>query len=119
MTMEAPNPELKRLRKLGTKSIDMLALAAALSWVAAMIGLSWWGGGDAILTWLMRGMWGAIFVYATVFLILHAVVLKARSLDGKDSPKEEKEEIERDTLTELQAADSGELARVVSENVTE
>ena len=117
--MEAQNPELKRLSKLGSKSIDKLALAAALSWVAAMIGLSWWSGGDDILSWLIRGMWGAIFVYATLFLMLHALVLKAQSMDGKDSPKEEKEDIERDTLTELQAADSGELARVVSENVTE
>jgi fatty acid desaturase len=122
LTIEARNQELKGLNKLGTKSIDKLALAAALSWVAAMIGLSWWGGGDAILAWLIRGMWGAIFIYATCFLTLHAVVLKAQSKDGEDSPKEKKEkkeEIERDPLTDLQAADSGELARIVSENVTE
>jgi hypothetical protein len=117
--MEVRNSETKRLNKLGTKTIDLLSLAAALSWVAAMIGFSWWGGEDAILTWLIRAMWGAIIVYATVFLVLRAVVLKARSLDAQTSPPEEEEEIERDPLTELQAADSGELARVVAKNVTE
>ena len=119
MTTRMRKRPSKYSRSIPTKTIDMVALGAALSWVAAMVGFSLRGGETSILVWLMRGMWGAIFVYATFFLILHAVVSKARSLDGEDSPKGEKKEIERDPLTDLQAADSGELARIVSENVTE
>lgn len=120
MTTKAQNPEFKGLSKLGTKSIDMVALAAALLWVAAMLAFSWWTGGETMLVWLMRGMWGAIFVYAIVFLSLHAVVLKARSTSQNISSRvAKKEEIEEDALAELQAADSDQLARIISSNVTE
>ena len=120
MTMQTPDQKLKGLCRIGTKSIDMLALAAALAWVAAMIGFSWWAGGDSMLAWLIRGMWGAIFIYALVYLALHAAVLKARSLE-EVSAKEEKNETKQpdDYLGDLQAAESGQLARMVAENVTE
>ncbi len=79
----------RKPQKLGTKSIDMLALAAALLWMCSTVGYSlwngiWWADGSTILAWLTRGMWGAILVYGVVFLLLHAVMLKTRSPnDGK------------------------------------
>ena len=114
--MQVPKRELKGLNKIGSKSIDMLALAAALVWVAAMIGFSWWAGGNSILAWLIRGMWGAIFVYALTFLTLHAAVLKVRSLEKAAA---EKEENKQKTIRERQAADGGQHVEMVAENVTE
>jgi fatty acid desaturase len=117
--MRSKNPELKGLGRFGSRSIDMLSLAVALAWLAAMIGFSWWAGGDAMFAWLIRGMWGAIFIYALTFLTLHAAVLKVRSLEEETSTKEEKEETEQNPLEELQAAESGQLARMIAENVIE
>lgn len=104
----------------------MIALWTALSWVAAMVGFSLRGGETSILVWLMRGMWGAVFIYATIFVALHTATIKEDSSDDKRSrarkPAETgatKADAAAQMTAELQAVDSGKLAEVVARNGTE
>jgi hypothetical protein len=91
-----------------------------------MLSLSLRAGESSILVWLIRGMWGAIFVYAGVFLLLHAVTSKTvlsteeelPAIKKRDSAPSSTTPVEQATM-ELQAADSGELTKAVQHNVTE
>ena len=111
--------------RLATKTIDMIALAASFGWLGAMLCLSLRGDESSILAWLIRGMWGAIFIYACVFLVLHAATSKTIS-SKEESPAIKKadaasaatEPVEQ-AAADLQAVDSGELAKVVERNVSE
>ena len=126
MTTRMRKRQSKYSRSIPTKTIDMIALGAALSWVAAMVGFSLRGGETSILVWLMRGMWGAIFIYAMIFLALHTATMKKDSAGGKRSPARKpaetgatKADAVAQTTAELQAADSGELAKVIEKNASE
>ena len=78
-----------------------------------MITLSWWASETPVMTWLIRGMWGAIFVYVAVFLILQAAVVKMRSRNGEDlTPTDE-------IMAHAPVVEDGEEAEIVSENVAE
>jgi len=84
-----------------------------------MITLSCWASDTPVMTWLIRGMWGAIFVYVAVFLLLQAVVVKMRSPDGDGMTA--KDEIKAGEQAEAHApvVEDGEEAEIVSENVAE
>ncbi len=131
LTTEIGQKRLEITTRLGTKTIDMIALTASFAWVGAMLGLSLRGGESSVFMWLIRGMWGAIFVYAIVYLALHAITTKTVISDEKDSSASaqantapnvtepaEQATVEQATV-DLQAADSGELAKVVAQNVSE
>lgn len=126
MTTRTQKQQSKLSRRFTTKTIDMIALWTALSWVAAMVGFSLRGGETSILVWLMRGMWGAVFIYATIFVALHTATIKEDSSDDKRSrarkPAETgatKADAAAQMTAELQAVDSGKLAEVVARNGTE
>ncbi len=108
MTPAIPKPGLKRFGKLGTKSIDMLALAAALSWIGAMVSLSWWATESSVIVWLVRGGGGAIFIYIVIFLILHAVVLKPRAIGGASEFKDKGRAMKQQTEPPLKHDERGE-----------
>jgi len=108
LTPAIPKPGLKRFGKLGTKSIDMLALAAALSWIGVMVSLSWWATESSIIVWLVRGGGGAIFIYIAVFLILHAVVLKPRAIGGPSELKDKGRTMKQQTEPPLEHDERGE-----------
>ena len=123
MTTEIRQKRFEISTRIGTKTIDMIALTASFAWVGAMLCLSARGSESSILIWLIRGMWGAIFVYASVFVVLHAITTKTVISEEKGSPAGKKapnviEPVEQATI-DLQTADSGELAKVVSQNVSE
>jgi len=108
LTPAISKPGLKRFGKLGTKSIDMLALAATLSWIGVMVSLSWWATESSIIVWLVRGGGGAIFIYIAVFLILHAVVLKPRAIGGASELKDKGRTMKQQTEPPLKHDERGE-----------
>ncbi len=95
MTPETHEPGLMRFRKLGAGAIDLFALTAALSSIGAMVGLSWGSSsGPMPMAWIRHGIWGAIFIYAAVFLMLHAVVLRLRVVDATSESKGKRKLVE-------------------------
>ncbi len=126
LTTEATRKRFEISTRLATKTIDMIALTASFGWLGAMLCLSLRGDESSILAWLIRGMWGAIFIYASVFLVLHAATAKTVISHKEESPAIKKadaassamEPVEQ-AVVDLQAADSGELAKVVERNVSE
>lgn len=64
----------KHFRRFGTDVIDNIALAAALTWLGAVVGLSAWHTERSILTSVTRGLGASIFVYMAIYIGLHLVV---------------------------------------------
>ncbi len=107
--------------RLAARTIDMIALTASFGWLGAMLCLSLHGDESSILMWLIRGMWGAIFIYASVFLLLHAVTTKTIVSGDEESPAIKKAAAAPSPTepVDLKTADSSELAKVVERNVSE
>ena len=64
----------KHFRRFRTDVIDTIALASALTWLGAVVGLSAWHTEGSILTSVARGLGASIFVYMAIYIGLHLVV---------------------------------------------
>ena len=64
----------RHFRRFGTDVIDTIALASALTWLGAVVGLSAWHAEGPVLTSVVRGRGASIFVYMAIYIGLHLVV---------------------------------------------
>lgn len=62
--------QIRYFHRLAANFADGVALAAALIWLGAMVGLAW-SAGVPLFTALKRGLVGSVLVYSLFFVGLH------------------------------------------------
>ena len=99
----------KHFRRFGTDVIDTIALASALTWLGAVVGLSAWHTEGSILTSVTRGLGASIFVYMAIYIGLHLLVRGVVSLYASTEGKKAQDRLQPEAVkksTKGKAVDS-------------
>ncbi|NQU07046.1 MAG: hypothetical protein HQ583_00695 [Candidatus Abyssubacteria bacterium] len=90
----------KHFRRFGIDVIDTIALASALTWLGAVVGLSAWHNERSILTSVTRGLGASIFVYMAIYIGLHLVVRAVVSSGASTVGKEAQDRLQPEAVKE-------------------